>query len=68
MTSGQFHVRPAVRITATYAATDGSMPESIDIVFETKFPTADAIREMVSMLADLPRQRRRDLPGESNHV
>jgi len=52
---------PAVRITATYAATDGSMPESVEIVWETAFPSTVSVQEVVRLLISAPQQVRNQI-------
>jgi hypothetical protein len=50
-------LRPCLRITATYPATDGTMPESIDIMWETEFPPPEVIQAVVETLGRLPVRR-----------
>jgi hypothetical protein len=47
-------VDKTVRFTATYAATDGSMPEAIDVVWETDFPTVETLVALVRACAAAP--------------
>lgn len=45
---------PELRITATYSATDGSMPESVELTWEGELPP---VAEVVAIIGAL------DLPG-----
>jgi hypothetical protein len=47
-----------VRLTASYAATDGSCPESVEIDWDdnTAPPTADDLVRLIDALASVPRR------------
>jgi hypothetical protein len=48
---------PTVRFTATYAATDGTMPEAIDVVWETAFPDVETLVALIRAAAQAPTSR-----------
>lgn len=49
---------PAVRVVATYPATDGSAPESIEVIWEgTDWWTHLGIPEVIAALAAVTRNR-----------
>lgn len=47
---------PAVRVVATYPATDGSAPESIEVVWETAHPSAEGLARVIAALAAVTRR------------
>ena len=47
---------PAVRVVATYPATDGSAPESIEIVWEVDYPSDDGLARIIAALAAVTRR------------
>ena len=54
MTDQTTYVPPAVRITASYSATDGRGPETIEIEFNAAvaLPTPDQIAGIIGVLRD----------------
>jgi hypothetical protein len=48
---------PAVRVVATYPASDGSAPESIEVVWETSHPSEDGLARVIAALAAVTRRR-----------
>jgi hypothetical protein len=49
---------PSIRVVAEYPATDGSMPESVEVIWETNFPTTQEIGQVVKMLTEAPAKRK----------
>lgn len=51
----EVELRPSVRLSATYPATDGSAPELIEIVWEIYAPGAEDIARLIAALASVTR-------------
>lgn len=47
----------STRIAVTYAATDGSMPESVEVTWEDETPDPDLVHALTGMLITAPRSR-----------
>ena len=50
-------LKPCVRVSATYPATDGSMPETVEVTWETEFPDDEMIQGIIETMCRIPMTR-----------
>jgi len=52
---------PAVRVVVMYPPGDGTLPDQVEIAWETKYPNVDEVMKVVAALTEMPRRNLDDL-------